>query len=70
VRDFELKCRALRAMVVHRIAEAAAIFARVEAAIDDEELERLGQRMERRFEVVRDEDFRALEPRRPHQQSA
>jgi hypothetical protein len=69
-RDFEHKYRVLKAMVAHRIAEAAEVLARAELAIEDEELERLGQRMERRFEVVRDADFRTLLRRDLHKKSA
>lgn len=57
--DFEFKVTVLKEMVEHHVEEEEKeFFPDVEEAIDDEELETLGQRMEQRFSAVRSEDFR------------
>jgi hypothetical protein len=59
-KDFEFKCAVLRESLEHHIQEEEEeFFPKVEKAIEDDELETLGARMEQAFEKAREADFRA-----------
>lgn len=60
--DFESQCTVLKELILHHAEEEEKeLFPKVEKAIAKDELERLGARMEERFEEVEQgEDFRAL----------
>ena len=58
--DFGFKVKVLKEMVEHHVEEEEKeLFPEVEDAIDAEQLETLGQRMEQRFSEARSEDYRA-----------
>ena len=57
--DFDFKVTVLKEMVEHHVKdEEKEFFPEVEKAIDSDQLEELGQRMEQRFSKARGEDFR------------
>jgi hemerythrin superfamily protein len=57
--DFDFKVTVLKEMIEHHVhEEEKEFFPEVEQAIDAEQLEELGQRMEQRFSAARSEDFR------------
>ncbi|HKY39443.1 MAG TPA: hemerythrin domain-containing protein [Polyangiaceae bacterium] len=59
-KDFDFKLKVLEEMVEHHVEEEEKeLFPEVEDAIEAEELETLGQRMEQRFSEARAEDYRA-----------
>ena len=59
--SFEAKCRVLKEVVLHHAREEEDdLFPEVRAAIEASELESLGARMEKRFEVVKQADYREL----------
>jgi hemerythrin superfamily protein len=57
--DFSFKLKVLKEMVEHHVEEEEKeFFPEVEEAIDEEELETLGQKMEQRFSQARSQDYR------------
>jgi len=59
--SFEAKCRVLKEVVLHHAQEEEDdLFPEVRAAIDASELDALGARMEARFEVVKQAEYRQL----------
>lgn len=58
--DFDYKCEVLREMLDHHVEEEEdELFPKVEKALGAEQLERLGDAMQRRFEKAKQADFRA-----------
>lgn len=58
-KDFDFKLTVLEEMVEHHVEEEEKeFFPEVEEAIDEEELETLGQKMEERFSEARSQDYR------------
>jgi len=59
--SFEAKCQVLKEVVLHHAREEEDdLFPEVRAAIEASELESLGARMEKRFNVVKQADYREL----------